>query len=351
MNQERDNPRRPVFSIILSIIVGGAIVWFLLRNIELREIPGAISRISWSTLVISFLLYAVAVFFKAVRFEVILRTGIGLKCLFPVVALYTFFVNILPMRAGELSYVYLLKKRTGISGTRSFTSLVIGAVADLLLVMVGILVVGCYLRGALKESTSYFLSALSRQAAAFAQAANDNLLLCIVVMAALTGGIVALALFRRRDSERQHRIWRYASVVESKVREVWRELAAMSFDTRLLGILICSLVIIVFRFATQCYLVRSMGMDISIWKLTFALLFGTLFSLLPIHGPAGLGTVEAPWVIILHFLNVPTEDAITSGFSLHIIVIIYAVVMGIYGALSLKILPSGVDSPKCIEPD
>ncbi len=338
MNQERDNPRRPVFGIILSIIIGGAIVWFLLRSIEMQEIPDAISKISWSALVISFLLYAAAIFLKAVRFEVILRTGIGLRRLFPVVALYTFFVNILPMRAGELSYVYLLKKQTGTPGTKSLASLVIGAVADLLLVMVGILVVGHYLRDALTESASYFLSALKRQVGLSAQATKDNLLLCIVIIAALTGGIVALALLKRRN-----RIWRYTSVVKSKVREVGRELAATSFDTRLLGILICSLLIVVFRFATQCYLVRSMGLDISIWKLIFALLFSTLFSLLPIHGPAGFGTVEAPWVMILYFLNVSKEDAITSGFSLHIIIIIYAVVMGIYGALSPGVLRSRAD--------
>ncbi len=85
-----------------------------------------------------------------------------------------------------------------------------------------------------------------------------------------------------------------------------------------------------------------MGMNISIWKLNFALLFGALFALLPIHGPAHFGTMEAPWVVILYFLGVPKGDAITSGFSLHIIIIMYSIIMGLYGALSLRILKTEI---------
>ena len=351
MNQERDTQRRKIISVILSVIVGAAIVWFLLSKIDRREITDAIGNIPWSVLAISFLLYAIALFFKAVRFETILKTGIGLRRLFPVVALYTFFVNILPVRSGELSYVYLLKKHSRTPVTKSVASLVIGSVADLILAVAGILAVGFYLEGALAESAAYFLSAVERQAGILAQAARDNLLLCIAVAIFLAGIIVALILLRRRNMERRHHVWRYASVVKSKFREVGQELAAMSFDRRLLGILVCSLLILVFRLATQCYLARSMGLDIGVWKLTFTLLFGTMFALLPIHGPAGFGTVEAPWVVILYFLNVPRSDAIASGFSLHIIVIIYAVVMGIYGAASLAILRYRADNEICTKLD
>jgi uncharacterized membrane protein YbhN (UPF0104 family) len=84
--------------------------------------------------------------------------------------------------------------------------------------------------------------------------------------------------------------------------------------------------------------------SINIWKLNFALLFGALFALLPIHGPAGFGTMEAPWVVILYFLDVPKEDAITSGFSLHIIIIIFSIIMGIYGFLNFRILKSQKDT-------
>ena len=55
-----------------------------------------------------------------------------------------------------------------------------------------------------------------------------------------------------------------------------------------------------------------MGLAINIWQYFFAILFGVLFSLVPIHGPAGFGTVEAPWVLALVYLDVSEKDAITS---------------------------------------
>jgi uncharacterized membrane protein YbhN (UPF0104 family) len=79
-----------------------------------------------------------------------------------------------------------------------------------------------------------------------------------------------------------------------------------------------------------------MGIEIGVWELSFALLCCLLFSLFPVHGLAGFGTVEALWVAILHILNVPEGDAITTGFGLHIIVVVFCIIMGIYGAMSLK---------------
>jgi len=79
-----------------------------------------------------------------------------------------------------------------------------------------------------------------------------------------------------------------------------------------------------------------MNLEIDIWQFSFAILFGVLFSLLPIHGPAGFGTVEAPWVLSLAYLGVPSKDAIISGFSLHIIIILFCVILGLYGAIGLN---------------
>jgi len=338
MNQERANYRGKVRSAAISIVVGGFIVWLLLRKIDLWDIPNAIGNIPLRSLGVAFLLHVIATFLKAFRFKVILRSGIRLKHLFPIVSLYMFFANVLPIRTGELSYVYLLKKHDQTSGTKSFASLVIGAIADLLVILVGFLVVGFYLGDALAEGAGYFFSALEHQAGTLAQKAKDNILSIIIVGGFLTAGVIALIFIRRRVINREHGLWRHASTVKSKIREVGRELADTPLDLRLVGIFICSILIIVFRFGTQCYLVRSMGIDIGIWKLNFALLFGALFALLPIHGPAGFGTVEAPWVMILLLLSVPRADATTSGFSLHIIIIMFSIIMGIYGALNLRIL-------------
>lgn len=336
-NAEGKEPRgrgrkKRIRNVIISIVIGGAIVWLLLSEIDPRAVPRAIGNVPLLSLLLAFLLYATSVYLKAVRFKIILRAGISLRQLFPIVSLYMFFANILPMRTGELSYVYLLKRQARTPGTKSFASLIVGGIADSAVILVAMFIVGWHLRDALAKGFSRFLSALTQKSEAFIQATRDNLLLYAIAAVFLIGLIIGIVLLERR----KHRVWHYASIMKAKAREIGSELADVSFDTRLLGIIVCSVLIISFRFGTQWYLVRSMGIAIGIWKLSFALLFGVLFSLIPIHGPAGFGTVEAPWVAALLLLNIPLKDAITSGFGLHIIIILYCVILGLYGAVNLK---------------
>ena len=218
MNQERANYRGKVRSAVISIVVGGVIVWLLLRKVDLWEIPNAIGNIPLRNLGIAFLLHVIATFLKAFRFKVILRSGIKLKHLFPIVSLYMFFANVLPIRTGELSYVYLLKKHDQTSGIKSFASLVIGAIADLLVILVGFFVVGFYLGDVLVEGAGYFFSALEHGVGTLGQKAKGNILLIIMVGGFLTAGVVVLIFIRRRGVHREHRLWKYASTVKSKIR-------------------------------------------------------------------------------------------------------------------------------------
>jgi len=325
---------------VISAVFSGVIIWFLLSKIDLREVPRTIAEVPLWSLAIAFLLYAASIFLKTVRFKVILRTDVSLRRLFPIISLYAFFTNILPMRTGELSYVYLLKKQMRTPGAKSFASLVVGGVADVIALFIGVFAVGWYLRGALAEGPSRFLAALGQKIEAFAQAARYNLLFIIIAAALLVGGVIGLALLIRNRISRQSRVVRLASIIKAKILEVGRELADTSLDSRLLGIIVSTILILAFRLSSQWFLVRGMGIDIGVWELSFALLCCLLFSLFPVHGLAGFGTIEALWVAILHILSVPEKDAITSGFGLHIIVVVFCIVLGLYGAVDLRLARS-----------
>lgn len=312
--------------IIISAFIGIAIVWLLLSQIEIKDIPMAIGGIPKLDLIISFVLYTLAIFFKSARFKIILRSDIGLGRIFSIVSLYMFFANILPMRAGELSYMYLLKREDNTSGTKSFASLIVGAVADMAIMFVAMLVVALHLRKELSERSiniiiSEFFISLVHKLTEFQLA----LAIFFISLIFIAGFLLIRYRFRK-----------YLLIIKNKAIEVFHELAYLKFDIRLLAIIILSILIISFRFATQWYIVRSMEVNINIWQFAFAIVFGVLFSLIPIHGPAGFGTVEAPWVLALAYLNVSEKDAITSGFSLHIIIIIFCAILGLYGSISIR---------------
>jgi len=350
MNQEKSIRIKGVRSTVISVIVGGVIVWFLLSKIDVRDIPRAIGAISLQSLLFAFLLYVISVFLKSLRFRTILRDVISLRRLFPIISLYTFFSNILPMRTGELSYIYFLKKEAKTPGTKSFASLIAAGIADATVLLMAMFIVGWHLREALAKGLLRFQSASGQRTEMLARMAKRNLSLFIAIAILTVGGIVGLILLKRKHTQggQVSGTRRLAASIKAKSLEVWSELANTSFDLRLLSIIVLSVLIIAFRFGTQWYLVQSMGISIGIWKFSFALLFGVLFSLLPVHGPAGFGTVEGPWVLTLSVLNVSREDAITSGFGLHIIIIMYCIILGIYGVADMFVRKHRKDGARVV---
>jgi glycosyltransferase 2 family protein len=318
--------KRKILQIVISAIIGFTIVWFLLSKIELKDIPMAIGNIPKQDLLIAFFLYVISVFFKAARFKTILRSDIGLGRIFSIVSLYMFFANFLPMRAGELSYMYLLKREANTPGTKSFASLIVGVIADMMILLVMMIIVAWHLRSKLAERSMHIL--VSDFAGSLIHKFT-GLRLIIMIFAVLLVLVAGFLLIR-------HGFKKHFLTIKDKFFEVLRELAFIKPDIRLLAIIIFSILIMTFRFGTQWYVVRSMEVNIDIWQFAFALLFGVLFSIIPIHGPAGLGTVEAPWVLTLVYLNVSEKDAITSGFSLHIIIMVFCVIIGLYGLIGLR---------------
>jgi uncharacterized protein (TIRG00374 family) len=338
VNQKKGRKRK-ILQIVISATIGVTIVWLLLSKIELKDIPMAIGNIPKQDLFIAFFLYVISVFFKATRFRAILRSDIGLGRIFSIVSLYMFFANFLPMRAGELSYMYLLKREANTPGTKSFASLIVGVIADMMILLVMMIIVAWHLRSKLAERSMHLL------VSDFAESLIHKftgLRLIIMIFAVLLILVAGFLLIRQVFKK-------YFLTIKGKFIEVLRELAFIKPDVRLLAIILFSILIITFRFATQWYVVRSMEVNIDIWQFAFALLFGVLFSIIPIHGPAGLGTVEAPWVLALVYLNVPEKDAITSGFSLHIIIMVFCVILGLYGLIGLRkigYVQNGTSNPK-----
>lgn len=320
---------------VVSSVVGILLAWFLLSRIDPRDIPKALGSIPLISVLISFLLYTISVFLKALRFKVILSTEIRIKRIFPIVSLYMFFSNILPMRAGELSYVYLLKKEESTSGTKSFASLIIGALADILVLIFAMFVVGWYLRNELIERARVIANYIKSYKIPDIRSNYEFSLIFIIIILIIF--FTVFIILKRKKLSNQSRLYKGALKIKTKIRGVISEISCVRLDKRFLIIILLSSFIILFRFLTQWYIIKSMDLAIGIIEFSFAILFSVLFSLIPIHGPAGIGTVEAPYVLSLVYLQVPKSDAITSAFVLHILIMIFSVILGIYGIFDLRL--------------
>ena len=76
-----------------------------------------------------------------------------------------------------------------------------------------------------------------------------------------------------------------------------------------------------------------MAVDVPMTQVLFALAFTNVFNLLPVQTVLNFGTTEFPFVWLLKHFGTSIEVATVTGFSLHILILIYCLPLGVYGFL------------------
>ena len=353
----------------------------------LEEISTTLRRIWFWPLTIGFTLYSSLVWTKALRFRELLELDVPARQLAPILALHTFWGNLLPMRSGDLSYIYLMKRREGVDETKSVASLMLASVIDLMLLLAFMVGTGWLLRSSLIGELSYAILYTILFAAPLLIFCALAILLsmaciapnaCISIVSFCAQPLIDFEkrpitwlvnkcldavheLTQIRFDRRFSKIWGYPILglgiraciafasycakpllhfekrpitwLVNKCLDVVHELTHIRFDWRFSKIWGYSVLGLVIRFGFQCYLAREMDINISMISLIFALAFTSVFNLLPIQSIGNFGTVEFPFVAVLTLFGTPTGDAAVSGFSLHLIILFYCIPLGIYGLI------------------
>ena len=315
-----------VAKIGLPTVLAIILAYFLLKQIDLQEIPKTLSRLSIEALLIGFIAYCLLVLAKTLRFRALLNLESRVRHIFPILALHTFWGNILPMRTGDVSYVYLMQRRQKVQATHGIASLLVASLIDLVLLMGLVIATAWLLRTELRETFSgrvlYLLPLL----------VGGGLIIAIVSVYAAPN---ACLKFAERWTALLLRLEvRPISWGVNKGLEVLQELMAFRSNQRFLEVWLYSLLCLVIRFGFQCYLVIEMGIDIPITEVLFALAFTNVFNLFPVQTVGNFGTTEFPFVWLLHHFGTSVEIATVTGFSLHILILLYCLPLGAYGSLT-----------------
>ena len=291
----------------------------------LEEISSTLRRVSVRALMIGFFLYSLLIWTKALRFRELLELDVPVRQLAPILALHTFWGNLLPMRSGDLSYIYLMKRREGVDETKSVASLMLASIIDLMLLLAFMVGTGWLLRSSLigeLSRTILFVAPLTMFCA-----------LAILLSTACTAPNVCIAIASWCAKPLLHFEKRPITWLVNKCLDVIHELTHIRFDRRFSKIWGYSLLGLGIRFGFQCYLAREMGIDVSVVRLTFALGFTSIFNLLPVQSVGNFGTVEFPFAWVLMRFGTQKELAIVAGFSLHLVILLYCIPLGIYGLI------------------
>ena len=310
----------------LPTVLAVIITYFLLKEIDLQQIPQTLGRLSIKALLIGFTCYCVLVLAKALRFRAILNLDSRVYRIFPILALHTFWGNILPMRTGDVSYVYLMQRRQKIDATQGIASLIVASLIDLILLIGLVIATAWHLRDTLRETFSgtvlYLMPLLI----------GSGLIAVVIFVSVAPNVCIRFADLCAGPLLRLEK--RPVSWVINKGLQVLQELTAFRSNHRFLEVWGYSVLCLVIRFGFQCYLVVEMGVDVPIAEVLFALTFTNVFNLLPVQTVGNFGTTEFPFVWLLTYFGTSVEVATVTGFSLHILILIYCLPLGVYGFLN-----------------
>ena len=307
----------------LPTLLAAIITYFLLKEIDIQQIPQTLSRVSIQALLIGFISYCLLVLAKASRFRALLNLDSRLYQIFPILALHTFWGNILPMRTGDVSYVYLMQRRQKVDATQGVASLIVASLIDLILLIGLVIATGWLLRPELRNTftgTALYLTPLL----------IGSGLISVVVFVSVAPH-VCMKLADRCARPLLHLEKRPVSWGINKGLQVLQELTAFRSHRRFLEVWVYSLMCLGIRFGFQCYLVVEMGVDVPITQVLFALAFTNVFNLLPVQTIGNFGTTEYPFVWLLKHFGTSVEVATVTGFSLHILILFYCLPLGLYG--------------------
>lgn len=314
-----DKNKRLILGIIISIFLVG----ILLTQINVSDIITTISSISPVYLISGFILYGASYFFRALRFRILLSKKINIKDLFIIVSAHNLVNNILPARTGELSYIYLIKRKD-ISAGEGISSLIIARIFDFIAISFLFFISIFFIKElpGLVSTILFFVGAL----------------LIIVVLS-----LILLVHYGNKFINFIEKIiqklnlgkFKIIKLLFKKMEEAIKHFGAIKSKKITIFTFLISLFIWLPLCSMAWVLLEGMGIHLDIPAVVIGMTF-TFFSVLfPVQGIASFGTLEGAWVIAFISLGVEKEVAIASGFSFHIIHIIYFFIFGVIGVYLL----------------
>ena len=319
---------------LISLLVTCVIFWYLLSQIELTQLIDAAVSMEPTYLWMFTILLLLGTVARAIRFWLLLGRSVSVSLLILIVMSRNLFIDLLPARLGELSYVYLLTKRGGKATEDGLASVFLAILFDLIalapLLLLAILMVGS------------------------GNNASRTLLATFAVMLGIVGfSVMRLVVPVGNWAATQITVngsssW-FAKTVKliKRTVEALREVQHRKIFAR---VLLVSMVVRLCKFGSYYFLVLAimtpLGYPIAVlgfFRVFLGVVSAELAVALPIPGLGGFGTFEAAWALSFSQLGFSTEHAVLSGILAHAVSQIVEYVLGI-AALAYLMRPGVTQS-------
>lgn len=293
----------------LAVLVSGSLLGYLLSQVEPAEILAAARGMALRPFGVFLVLLLAGVGARSLRYRLLLGPPVRMSLLTGIVLVRNSFVDLVPARLGELSYIYLLTSRAGRRVEDGLASLMLAVAFDVValmpLVLLALLAVGVEgaLSGPWLAVAALLLGLLALGGARAAGWVGRRLAQVVSPDETSTGRRAALGALIRGTARALDDAW---------ARRVAVPALAISIVVRL-----C-------KFGSYFFLVLAImesrgdpATNLDFFRVFLGVLSAEIAAALPIPTIASLGTFEAAWAASFTQLGFAREDAIISGVVAH----------------------------------
>ncbi len=296
------------FKILISAVITVVLLYFLLAQFDIKKLIDVLSKANLIFLFGAFLLYLSLIFIRTLRFRILLKKSLSFLEMFPIICKHTFFKVILPFKIGELSFVYMLRKKKHSIG-KSLSSLIVARIFDFFIMTFVFIMMIIF---SYNIDTNLFSNIIP-----YALLLSVALVFALLIMLFFPDFIIKI-LNKVNLKKLSHLV------------SPFKEIRSRSILTK--TFFMSTLHYIVSMVSTYLIML-SVGFNLPLNIFVITITLSTLSGFLPINGIAGLGTVEAVIALVLSSFGYSTAESIILGFSIHIIQIFFVVAVGAIGWL------------------
>ena len=300
-----------IISFLIIVILWKQLGNFTAINIYEINIPKLIG--------VGFIFYFLINLFRAIRYYVLSSSYIKFKDLLPLVFLYNFFVNLLPMRTGEFSFIILARKYKISSLDNSISLLYFAKLVDIIVLI-------------LLFQVSYLFFQTERIVFE-----NGSLIIGITIQFILFFCLIRpVHIFSLLDKLlaiiKIHKFQSTLNKLRSKLEYALINLEGIVTFTRFIKALILSILIYVFMILFFVFIFTVLNINIAVGPLIYLSILVIVIGSVPV-GIAGVGTIEAGLTGALILVGIGPSIAFSLSLIVHGVQVLCYVLLGFFGWL------------------
>ena len=302
------------------ILVSVLLVAYLLRQINVIEVYRVVRDFPAWCLLGGFGCFIAGHLVRAFRFKLLLGDKAPFGGIFSIIAIQTAASGLMPLRSGEFSLMYLLKREHGVDYAVGAAVLVLAKALDFLVV-----------------ASLFFVSFSTLPSV---PDFFRELLPWVGGLLFLTAASLILLGHSRAIYYRLPAFFREGPLMENalmtNVKKVFKGAEVIRSKKTLAASLAATFVLWLFLYGSNFFVFWGVGLKLTFLQMVFVTTSMSLFANLPIHSPGAFGTSETFWTLLLFALGVPKAVGIATGFAGHLVTIAFALVFMLYGLRLLK---------------